>query len=125
MSSKTELMRERGTFDLIKWIVVTALVVGGIWANWYYSDEINVLLRALAMVAVTIFAGFIGLQTEKGKALWEMAREARSEIRRVVWPTRQETIQTTAIVILLMIIFSLILWGLDSFLSWLVKSIIG
>ena len=118
-------MRERGTFDLIKWIVVTALVVGGIWANWYYSDEINVLLRALAMVAVTIFAGFIGLQTEKGKALWVMAREARSEIRRVVWPTRQETIQTTGIVILLMIIFSLILWGLDSFLSWLVKSIIG
>ncbi|MCH2411118.1 preprotein translocase subunit SecE [Myxococcota bacterium] len=46
-------------------------------------------------------------------------------MRRVVWPTRQETIQTTAVVILLMILFSLILWGLDSFLSWLVKSTIG
>ena len=121
-------MNERGSFDLIKWIVVTSLVASGIWANWYYSDgpqEINVLIRALALVSVAVFAGFIALQTEKGKRLWETAREARSEIRRVVWPTRQETIQTTAIVILLMILFALILWGLDSFLSWLVKSIIG
>ncbi|MEE3279006.1 MAG: preprotein translocase subunit SecE [Pseudomonadota bacterium] len=106
-------------------MVVISLVTGSIWANWYYSDEINVLIRALALVVVAVFAGFIGIQTEKGKSLWTTAREARSEIRRVVWPTRQETIQTTAIVILLMIVFSLILWGLDSFLSWLVKSIIG
>ena len=118
-------MDERGSFDLIKWIVATALVVCGIWANWYYSDEINVLIRALALVSVAVFAGLIALQTEKGKRLWETAREARLEIRRVVWPTRQETRQTTAIVILLMILFSLILWGLDSFLSWVVKSIIG
>ncbi len=125
MSSKSEIIDERGTFDLIKWMVVISLVTGSIWANWYYSDEINVLIRALALVVVAVFAGFIGIQTEKGKSLWTTAREARSEIRRVVWPTRQETIQTTAIVILLMIVFSLILWGLDSFLSWLVKSIIG
>jgi len=51
VSSKTELMDERGSFDLIKWIVATALVVCGIWANWYYSDEINVLIRALALVS--------------------------------------------------------------------------
>jgi len=125
VSSKTELMNEGGSFDLIKWIVVTSLVACGIWANWYYSDEINVLIRALALVSGAVFAVLIALQTEKGKRLWETAREARSEIRRVVWPTRQETIQTTGIVILLMILFSLILWGLDSFLSWLVKSIIG
>ncbi len=125
MSSKSEIIDERGTFDLIKWMVVISLVTGSIWANWYYSDEINVLIRALALVVVAVFAGFIGIQTEKGKSLWTTAREARSEIRRVVWPTRQETIQTTAIVILLMIVFSLILWGLDSFLSWIVKSIIG
>jgi len=125
VSSKSEIIDERGTFDLIKWMVVISLVTGSIWANWYYSDEINVLIRALALVVVAVFAGFIGIQTEKGKSLWTTAREARSEIRRVVWPTRQETIQTTAIVILLMIVFSLILWGLDSFLSWLVKSIIG
>ena len=125
MSAKTELMHERRTFDLIKWVVVTFLVAGGIWANWYYSDEINVLIRAVALVAAAAIAGLIGIQTEKGKRLWETAREARSEIRRVVWPTRQETIQTTAVVILLMILFSLILWGLDSFLSWLVKSNIG
>jgi len=118
-------MNERGSFDLIKWIVVTSLVACGIWANWYYSDEINVLIRALALVSVAVFAGLIALQTEKGKRLWETGRVVRSQTRIEVWPTRQETIQTTAIVILLMIVFSLILWGLDSFLSWVVKSLLG
>jgi preprotein translocase subunit SecE len=52
-------------------------------------------------------------------------REARVEIRRVVWPTRQETTQTTFVVVLLVLVFSMILWGLDSLLSWVVSSVIG
>jgi preprotein translocase subunit SecE len=52
-------------------------------------------------------------------------REARSEIRRVVWPSNQETTQTTLVVLVLVLIFALILWGLDSLLSWFVSSVIG
>ena len=52
-------------------------------------------------------------------------REARAEIRRVVWPTRQQTTQTTGIVLVLILLFSLILWGLDSTLSWMVQEVIG
>ena len=57
--------------------------------------------------------------------MWDLAREARQELRRVVWPDRQQTTQTTGIVLILILLFALILWGLDSLLSWLVKGVIG
>jgi preprotein translocase subunit SecE len=110
--------------DWAKWIVVTALVVGGVFGNWYYQDQ-SLLTRVLALVAVAAVAALVALQTEKGRAVWVLAKEARTEIRRVVWPTRQETTQTTFIVVILVIIFSMILWGLDSVLSWFVSSVIG
>ena len=110
--------------DWAKWIVVTALVAGGVFGNWYYQDQ-SLLTRVLALVAVAAVASLVALQTEKGRAVWALAKEARTEIRRVVWPTRQETTQTTFIVVILVIIFSMILWGLDSLLSWFVSSVIG
>jgi preprotein translocase subunit SecE len=110
--------------DWAKWIVVTALVAGGVFGNWYYQDQ-SLLTRVLALVAVAAVAALVALQTEKGRAVWVLAKEARTEIRRVVWPTRQETTQTTFIVVILVIIFSMILWGLDSVLSWFVSSVIG
>ena len=83
------------------------------------------LWRALALVGAGELNVFIALTTEQGHALWDLAREARLEIRRVVWPTRQETTQTTLLVLGLIVLASLLLWILDSALSWLVKSIIG
>ena len=56
---------------------------------------------------------------------WTLIKDARGEIRRVVWPTWEETTQTTMIVLVLVLIFALILWALDSLLSWLVSSVIG
>ena len=56
---------------------------------------------------------------------WTLLKEARSEIRRVVWPSNQETTQTTLVVLVLIVIFALILWGLDSLLGWIVSSVIG
>ena len=62
---------------------------------------------------------------QSGEIAWNLIKEARSEIRRVVWPTNNETTQTTLVVLVMVFIFSLILWGLDSLLSWLVSSLIG
>ena len=110
--------------DRAKWFLVFALVVGGIVGNWWF-DEINVFYRALALVAMAVLAGFILFQTEKGRNLWVLMRDARSEVRRVIWPTRQETLQTTLIVIVLILVFALILWALDSLLTWIVQMLIG
>jgi preprotein translocase subunit SecE len=79
----------------------------------------------VALLAGAAVAVFIAIQTERGRNTWNLMREARSEIRRVVWPSNQETTQTTLVVLVLVLIFALILWGLDSLLSWFVSSVIG
>ena len=112
MATSTE--RDDSTHQLIdwlKWIFVLALVAGSVVGNWYYQDE-SLLIRALALVATGLVAGFVALQTERGQRVWNLARQARTELRRVVWPTRQEATQTTMIVLILILLFSLILWGL-------------
>lgn len=113
-----------GVIDWLKWLVVIALVGGGIFGNWFFRDE-SLLYRVLALVAIAGVAAFVAAQTERGRSIWTLMREARTEIRRVVWPTRQETTQTTMIVLVLVLIFSFILWLLDSGLSALVSAVIG
>lgn len=110
--------------DWTKWIVVYVLIIGGIFGNWYFGEE-SLLLRALVLVALAVIAAFVILQTTRGRELLDVAREARTEVRRVVWPTRDETLQTTMIVLALILVFALILWGLDSLLSWIVQGFIG
>ena len=111
-------------FDKVKWLCVWGLVAVGILGNWYF-EEISVLLRAVAIVGVALVAAFILFQTETGRTIWHQGKGARAEVRRVIWPTRQQTTQTTMIVIALILIVSLILWGLDSLLAWGVSSTIG
>ncbi len=112
------------TLDWLKWLVVAAILGGGVYANWYYGEE-SLLLRVVGLLVLATVAGFVSLQTERGRSTWSLIKEARSEIRRVVWPSNQETTQTTLVVLVLIVIFALILWGLDSLLGWIVSSIIG
>lgn len=112
------------TLDWLKWLVVMALLGGGVYGNWYFGDE-SLLIRVVAMLAIAGVAAFIAIQTERGRNTWSLIKEARSEIRRVVWPSNQETTQTTMVVLVLVLVFALILWGLDSLLSWFVSSVIG
>ncbi len=123
MSTNTESTAS-GSLDWLKWLVVAALLGGGVYGNWYYQDE-SLLIRVVALLAGAAVAVFIAIQTERGRNTWNLMREARSEIRRVVWPSNQETTQTTLVVLVLVLIFALILWGLDSLLSWFVSSVIG
>ena len=84
--------------------------------------------RYLAVLAVEIghtYTKVAMLRQPRIKAAWDLAKEARVEIRKVVWPSREETTQTTLIVVAVVIFVALILWGLDSGLSWLIKGIIG
>ena len=96
-----------------------AIIAAGIWGNSYYRDDLAVYIRALALVGLAVLAGFLLFQTERGRNLWILIRDARSELRRVIWPNRQETLQTTLIVLVMVMIFALILWMLDSGLSFL------
>ena len=121
MSTNTETS---SSLDWLKWLVVAALLGGGVYGNWYYQDE-SLLIRVVGLLIGAAIAAFIAAQTERGGNVWSLLKEARSEIRRVVWPSNQETSQTTLVVLILVLVLALILWGLDSLLGWLASLIIG
>lgn len=124
MNAKTSTSSETSKLDGLKWAVVVALVAAGVAGNAYYAEE-SMLYRVLGLLVLAVVAGFVALQTAKGTAFWTLLKEARVEIRKVVWPTKTETRQTTLIVMAVVLVVALLLWGLDSLLSWLVSGIIG
>ncbi len=124
MNAKTSTSAEEPRFDFLKWAVVVVLVAAGIFGNAYFAEE-SLLYRVLGLLVVALVAGFVALQTAKGIAFWTLLKEARTEIRKVVWPTKAETRQTTLIVMAVVVVVALLLWGLDSLLSWAVSGIIG
>ncbi|MGH1463622.1 MAG: preprotein translocase subunit SecE [Neptuniibacter sp.] len=115
---------EGSKLDALKWVIVIAIVAAGVVGNSIYSDQ-SLFYRVVALIVLALLAGLVSLQTAKGKAFFTLFKEAKQEIRKVVWPTRQETAQTTMIVVVVVLVVGLMLWGLDSLLSWLVSGAIG
>jgi len=111
-------------FDALKWLVVFILVAVGVVGNQYFSAE-SVLYRVLGLVALGLAALGVALMTDRGRRFAILLKEARVELRKVVWPTRPELIQTTVIVIVFVLVVGLILWGMDSLISLLVSGFIG
>ncbi len=115
---------KEGNLDLVLWIIVLLLVVAGVYGNSYFAAE-SMLYRVIGLLVLAGAAGWLATLTVKGKAFVTLCLEAKTEIRKVVWPTRTETTQTTLIVVVVVIIVALILWALDSLLSWVITFIIG
>ncbi|MFP1880233.1 preprotein translocase subunit SecE [Lonsdalea quercina] len=124
MSANTEAQGSGRGLEMLKWLIVAVLLFAAVVGNYYYR-ELSLPLRALAVVILIVVAGGIALLTTKGKATVLFAREARTEVRKVIWPTRQETLHTTLIVAAVTAVMSLILWGLDGILVRLVSFITG
>ncbi len=122
MSAKLETSQDR--FDVLKWVTALLLLASVIGAFYYYSDQ-SLLLRVIALLVVSGISAAILLQTVKGRASWEFMLEARTEVRKVVWPTRKETVQTTSIVIAMVALMAIILWLLDMLLAWGIRLFIG
>lgn len=122
MNVKTETSANK--LDPLLWLVVVAIVLGGVYANSVYAS-VTLIVRALAGVGVFAVAIAIAMQTVSGKSAWNLLKEGRVEIRKVVWPTQQETTQTTLIVVVAVFFVGLLLWGLDSALSFGVQAVIG
>jgi preprotein translocase subunit SecE len=110
--------------NAVLWALAVALVAGGIYGNGYFGGE-SLLYRVLGLLAVAIVAALVALQTSEGKAFWTLVKGARTEIRKVVWPTRQETMQTSLLVMAVVVLMGLILWGLDTGLGWMASKVIG
>lgn len=123
MMKKTNVP-DSSLLDKVKWVLVAGLVACGVYGNSLFSGQ-SPLYRALALLLLAVIVGAIALSTHKGRELWELMRDAKNEVRKVVWPTRQETVQTTLVVVSVVIVMSFVLWGLDSTLNWAVSSLVG
>jgi preprotein translocase subunit SecE len=110
--------------DALKWLLVFAVVAAGVVGNSHFSAE-SILYRALGLIVLAAIAIAIALQTAKGSAISDVVRGALVELRKVVWPSRQETNQTTLIVLAVVFVMAIILWLLDTLFGFVASSIIG
>jgi preprotein translocase subunit SecE len=110
--------------NIMLWLLVCAAIVAGVWANYHYQ-MIDLSLRIIGWVVLVVICLGIALLTSQGKKAFSFAKASRGELRKVVWPTRPETVRMTMIVIALVIVLSLIIWGLDSFLLWAIGLLTG
>ena len=110
--------------DNLKIIVALVLVIAATVAFYVFSEQSQLLRVAGILVAIGIAAG-ITYTTEKGQQIWFFLQGAQIEVRKVVWPTREETVQTTLIVILVVVFIAIFLWLLDMFLGWAIGHVLG
>lgn len=111
-------------FDTVKWVLAVALIGAGIYC-YYRFDQYDVLYRVLALLPVIGLALGLAIWTKSGAAFWILLQQARLEVYKVVWPNRQETTQTTMIVVLVVFLVAIVLWLLDMLFGWLASLIIG
>ncbi|MGB5540692.1 MAG: preprotein translocase subunit SecE [Gammaproteobacteria bacterium] len=110
--------------DSLKLWIGVLLLAGGIGAFYYFEDQLLVV-RVLGLLAVAGVAVFIAAQSSMGKGVLGFVTGAQSEVRRVVWPTRAETVQTTLAVLFIVLLVGIALWLLDMVLLWAIKLLTG
>ena len=108
------------SLDTAKLAAAALLLIGGIFAFYFFADY-STLLRVLGLLIIGGAAAAIALQTQVGRQLWQFVGDARTEVRKVVWPTRQETTRMTWVVIAVVIIISLVLAGFDFIVKWAIE----
>lgn len=124
MTVKGKTQEDKAKLDKFFWALVIILVCAAIGVDYYFS-AIPWPLRLAGWIILTCILIVIIYQTRQGKQIWKFAKEARIELRKVTWPTRQITVRTTAIVACLVIITALILWGIDSVLLFIIGWLTG
>ena len=123
MNAQTETS-ESGVLDIIKLLIAAGLLVGGLYAYYYYV-EISQPLRVLMVLGGLAFGIGIAMTSVQGQRLNAFIQGSRVEIRKVVWPTKQETTQTAIAVFVFTMIMALFFWALDSILLYVTRSLIG
>lgn len=110
--------------DVLKWFLFVTLLFAALVGNYYFRDY-PFYVRTIGWGALLVVAAFIAATTEKGRWMLRFFRDSRQELRKVVWPTREETMQTTLVVAVMVAILSVLLWGVDGALVWLIGLLTG
>ena len=110
--------------DMIRWAAVATLLVTGVGGFYYFADQ-ALLYRVLGLVALFAAAAAVAAGSAHGQRFLSFMRESRTEVRKMVWATRAETLQTSLVVFAAVIVMALFLWLLDRLLSWGVSLFLG
>ena len=120
----TQETSESGVLDILKLLVAAGVLVGGLYGYYYYL-EWSLPVRVLLVLGGLAAGIVIAMTSVQGQRLWAFIQGSRVEIRKVVWPTKQETTQTAIAVFVFTLIMALFFWALDSFLLWLTRTLVG
>jgi len=114
-----------GTLDTALLLAAVLLLLGGMFAFYYFNPQFNVLIRTLMLLGSTVVAIGLASRTEQGKVMWGYVQGSRTELRKVVWPTRQESVTTTLMIAVVVIVFAFFLAGVDWVLNYGVHKLVG
>ena len=116
---------EKSSFiDSVKLLLSAAALFSGLF-SYYYFLQVSLPLRVLMVLGGLFVGTAIAMTSFQGKQLLSFIQSSRIEIRKVVWPTNQETSQTTIAVFVFTLVMGIFFWGLDSFLLWLTRTLVG
>ncbi len=124
MSNPQSPVKQSSGIDRLKWLLILILLIAGFVANSYFAQVPWPIRAAIGIVWLVILVA-ISLWTTQGQKAWAFIKAARVELRKVVWPTRQETTQTTLVVMAMVLVTALVLWGLDTLFFWAVSLVTG
>jgi preprotein translocase subunit SecE len=121
---ETKVEEQPTIVDTAKLVLAIVVVLVGLVGYYYFADS-SALLRALGVIAALAIAAVVALTSLQGRLLWKFIQGARVELNKVVWPTREESIQTTLVVLVVALFGGVFFWLLDLFLLWLTTRITG
>jgi preprotein translocase subunit SecE len=121
---ETKVEEQPTVVDTAKLALAILVVAAGLFAYYYFADA-SVLLRALGVILALAVGAVVAFTSLQGRTLWKFIQGARVELNKVVWPTREETIQTTLVVLVVALIGGVFFWLLDLFLLWVTTRITG
>ena len=124
MATQTETSQS-GALDIVKLLIAAVALVGGLYAYYYYQNDLAQAIRVLMVLGGAIVGVGVAMTSTQGQLLWHFIQKSRIEIRKVVWPTKQETTQTAIAVFVFTLVMMLFFWGLDSGLLWLTRTLVN
>ena len=110
--------------DALKLAAGVVILVAGI-AGFYLLVDLPIWLRWIIVLAALVVGALVSLQSYQGKTFWQFVQSSRVELRKVVWPNRQETMQVTLVVFVMIVVLGLFFWGVDTLLGFLTKWLTG
>ena len=125
MNSRVEQPGTASAGDIVKYALALLLVAAGVFAFYWFENQWPTPARVGAVVAGVVAGLAVFMASARGHQTREFLSESRFELRKVVWPTRQEAMRTTWVVMIVVVIIALLLAGFDTVIQWLVRLFLG